>query len=191
MTKQLATEQAAAVAEEEKGEGEGDSPRASSTAGLETPRSMAPGGTPRANTAVFGTPRAPGGTPRANTAPLGLPRDPDGRGRGRGEEVAREEHQEVVGDKDEDEEDEDGVKQPGGRRKGYHTRRQEVKINKHYMQRTLEAEMAAEQKGATTADKEAAVKARATYNDWAAKRGTVWVGEEEFINAWKTAAKKN
>jgi hypothetical protein len=107
---------------------------------------------------------------------------------------AKKEHQEVVSDEDEDEEDEDGVQRPEsnrpGRRGKKFTRRQEGKLNKHYMRRTLEAEYTAEQAGATIADKEAALEARATYNDWAAKRGTVWAGEEEFINTWKTAAKK-
>jgi hypothetical protein len=62
-------------------------------------------------------------------------------------------------------------------------------ISKYFMRRMLEAEMAAEQEGATTANKDAAVKARETYNGWAAKRRTVWAGEKEYINAWKTAAK--
>ena len=180
MTKELATEQAAAVAEEEEEEGEGDSPRASSTAGLETPRSMAPDGTPRANTAVPGTPRAPDGTPRANTAvpgtsrantaPLGLPRDPDGRGRGRGDLAAapraKKEHKEVVGD--EGEEDEDGVQRPKSNRprrkgKGSLERRKEEQTNQYFLRRIREAEMAA--------DKEEAVKWKANYNDWAAERG--------------------
>jgi hypothetical protein len=52
----------------------------------------------------------------------------------------------------------------------------------YLMRRTLEAEMAA--------DKEEAVKWRTKYNDWRKEKGTVWAGEEKYINEWKTAAKK-
>jgi hypothetical protein len=69
-------------------------------------------------------------------------------------------------------------------------RRKEDQTSMYFMRRKLEAEMAAEQPGATIADKEEAVKWRAKYNDWAKDRGTVWAGEEKYINEWKTAAKK-
>ena len=89
-------------------------------------------------------------------------------------EVAGEEHQEVVGDEDEDEEDEDGVQRhesnrPGGRGKGSIARRRKENMNEHLQGLALAAEIAAKQEGASTADKEEAVKWRTIYNDWLAK----------------------